>query len=367
MSKGHPFSLLTLAAVMALPFPASAQSVISTHSGVIHFFEGVVYLNDQPLESRLGKYPALPQGSELRTAEGHAEVLLTPGVFLRMGDHSSVRMVSNDLGDTQVELRTGSLIVDSGEPNPDTSVTLMYSRWRVHLLQKGVYRMDSQPARLFVRDGKAEAFAVPTGAKVPVDKGSLLPFADVLVADRVSGEPAAPKSAAANLMGNDAASETAASEPMAGEPNDALSDWSKGRGQSISADDAITAQIDEDPASQTLTADAFTYYPMLGILSPTPAVGPGYSNPYLGVYTPQPGFNSIYLPGYTYLPLMLGAYGGGIRGYMSSPLRRIVISPGRPTGSYVSFPPGLRPISPTAPRPMPVIRPVVGPHVGAHR
>ena len=138
------------AAVIAVALPASAQSVISTHSGVIHFFEGTVYLGDQPLESHLGKFPSVPQGAELRTAEGRAEVLLTPGVFLRMGDRTAIRMVANDLADTRVELQTGSAIVDSGEPNADTSVSLIYKNWRVHFLRKGVYRIDSDPPRVWV-------------------------------------------------------------------------------------------------------------------------------------------------------------------------------------------------------------------------
>ena len=46
----------------------------------------------------------------------------------------------------------------------------------------------------------------------------------------------------------------------------------------------------------------FTYFPTLGL----PPLGLGWSSPYssLGLY--QPGFNSIYLPGYTYMPLFLG-------------------------------------------------------------
>src|ERR1700675_1627073 len=109
----------TLAAVIAAALPVKAQSVISTHSGVIHFFEGAVYLGDQALESHLGKFPSVLPGTELRTAEGRAEVLLTPGVFLRLGERSTIRMVANDLADTQVELQTGSAIVDSGETNSD--------------------------------------------------------------------------------------------------------------------------------------------------------------------------------------------------------------------------------------------------------
>src|SRR6202167_837891 len=108
---GRACTLSGLAAVIALLLPAGAQSVISTHSGVIHYFEGAVYLGDQSLESHLGRFPTVPQGAELRTAEGRAEVLLTPGVFLRMGDRSAIRMVADDLADTQVELEAGSIIV----------------------------------------------------------------------------------------------------------------------------------------------------------------------------------------------------------------------------------------------------------------
>jgi len=158
MSNGAPV-FFTLVAVTLLVLPASAQSVIATHSGVIHFFEGAVYLGDRPLESHLGKFPSVPQGAELRTADGRAEVLLTPGAFLRLGEKSVIRMVANDLADTRVELQTGSAIVDSGEPNPSTSITLIYKDWRVHFLQKGIYRINSDPPCLWVRTGQAEVFA----------------------------------------------------------------------------------------------------------------------------------------------------------------------------------------------------------------
>ena len=158
MSPGRTSTLSRLAAFIAALLPAGAQSVISTHSGLIHYFEGAVYLGDQSLESHPGKFPIVPEGGELRTAEGRAEVLLTPGVFLRMGDRSAIRMIANDLSDTQVELENGSVMVDSAEPNLNTSVTLLYKDWKIHVLQKGVYRIDSEPPRLWVRQGQAEVF-----------------------------------------------------------------------------------------------------------------------------------------------------------------------------------------------------------------
>jgi hypothetical protein len=318
----------TVAAVIALALPANAQSVISTRSGVIHFFEGAVYLADQPLKPHLGKYPSVPRGAELRTEEGRVEVLLTPGVFLRMGERSAIRMVANDLADTRVELQTGSAIVDSGEPNSDTSVSLIYKNWRVHFLQKGVYRINSDPPCLWVRQGEAEVFAGASGQPVSVEHRMSLPFAAVLVPEQSNEQS-----------------------------SDALTDWAEGRSESIAADNAITAQIDEDPASQTLGLDGFTYFPPLGV----PSLGVVSSGLYSS-YTPyQPGFNSVYLPGYTYPPYVLGLLGRGYRTYLP-PLTWRTGTPPR-AGTI-----GPIPRAPAHPVPVPVhAAPSVGVRAVGHR
>jgi hypothetical protein len=100
-------------------------------------------------------------------------------------------------------------------------------------------------------------------------------------------------------------------------PADALTNWAQGRSQSISADNAITAQIDEDPASRPygIGLDSFAYFPMIGAIP----LGLGSSGLYSSLAPPyQPGFNSIYLPGYTYRPLLLGIRLGSYGGYRSS-------------------------------------------------
>jgi hypothetical protein len=329
MSNTCAYVFSTLAAVAGLALPANAQSVISTHSGVIYFSEGAVYLGDQPLESYPGKFPCVPQGAGLRTAQGRAEVLLTPGVFLRMGERSAIRMVANDLADTQVELQSGSAIVDSGEPNPGTSVTLIYKDWRVHFVRGGSYRIDSDPPRLRVRQGEAEVFAGLAGQPISVEPGMSLPFAGVLVPERSGGEP-----------------------------GDALSDWASGRSESISADNAITAQIDEDPAAGTPGLDGFTYFPFLG-------VGWGSSSLYSSYAPYQPGFNSVYLPGYTYLPLMLALGGRRLQTYGPLSPLRIGLSPG--AGGITPFPRAPVVRTPIA-HPAPVrVAPPVAVHGVGHR
>ncbi len=307
MSCGRACAFSTLVVATVLTPSADGQSVISTRSGIVHFFEGAVYLGNEPLEPHLGKFPCMAEGSELRTAQGRAELLLTPGVFLRVGELSSVRLVKNDLSDTRVELVAGSAIVDSQEPNAGTSVTLLYKDWRVRFLQKGIYRIDSEPPRLLVRQGDAEVSAGAAGTPVSVKQGMDLPFAAVLVP-----------------------------ENSIDAPTDALASWDHGRSESISADNAITAQIDEDPASRnsSLAQNGFTYFPMIGVM---PSLGLGLSGGAYNSLTPyQSGFNSIYLPGYTYRPLLLGLGPGGYRSYLYPSPRRLGFSPAG--GVYVPAP-----------------------------
>ena len=298
-----------------LTLPVQAQSVISTHSGIVYFFEGSVYLGDQVLQPHPGKFSSVPPGAELRTAEGRAEVLLTPGVFVRIGARSAIRMVANELSDTRVELLAGSALVDSAEPNSGTSVTLIYKNWSVRFLERGVYRIDTDPPRLSILQGKAEVSA-GTDKDVTVGRGMNLPFSSVLVP-----------------------------QPSTDWRRDALSAWAEGRQQSISADDAIAANI-QDPASLNASdsgPDSFTYFPMLGV----PSLRTLLSSTYSSVVS-QPGFNSIYLPGYTFLPLLVGLRVGGL------------LPPASP------WHPRPTPVFPVHPHPASVL-PVVNPHpIGVH-
>src|SRR5690349_13039232 len=114
-----------LVLAVAAPFPASAQSVVSTHSGLIYFFEGSVFLGDQPLQQKFGSFPDIGEGRQLRTEHGRAEVLLTPGVMLRIDENSAIRLISDKLSDTRVELLGGSGILESDGSEADPSDTLI--------------------------------------------------------------------------------------------------------------------------------------------------------------------------------------------------------------------------------------------------
>src|ERR1051326_8247865 len=94
-------------AAASLAPAAWAQSVISAHSGIIHYVEGEVSIDGNAIHPKFAEFPEVKAGQLVATAEGRVEILLTPGVFLRMAENTSVRMVSNALADTRLEVVSG--------------------------------------------------------------------------------------------------------------------------------------------------------------------------------------------------------------------------------------------------------------------
>ena len=134
---------------------APAQLVISGQSGLIHYTEGRVFLNGQLIEPKFGEFPQLKENQQLRTEDGRVEVLLNPGVFLRLGENGVLRMVSSRLIDTRLELVSGEAVLQVDELVQGDSVTLTYQDYTIKFLKKGIYRMTSEPQELRVYSGEA--------------------------------------------------------------------------------------------------------------------------------------------------------------------------------------------------------------------
>src|SRR5436190_3798544 len=138
---------------------AYAQQMISARAGMVHYVEGKVFAGSEQLDGKFGNFPQIKENQILRTEEGRAEVLLTPGVFLRAAENSSFRMITNRLIDTRVEFLTGSMIVESDDMLKDNSVTIVAKDATVHLRKSGVYRFDSEPASVRVFKGAVDVEA----------------------------------------------------------------------------------------------------------------------------------------------------------------------------------------------------------------
>ena len=113
-------------------------------------------LNGEPVDFSGVHFSDIKENGVVSTADGRAEVLLTPGVVLRMGENTSLRMITNRLVDTRLELLTGSAVVEADQISKDTSVAIVCKDAVVTLPKAGLYRFDAEPAQLKVFKGDAE-------------------------------------------------------------------------------------------------------------------------------------------------------------------------------------------------------------------
>jgi hypothetical protein len=331
------------ALLLAVSSVAPSQSVRSTHSGLLYFFDGSVFIGEERIQPRFGRFQEIGEGNVLRTELGRAEVLLTPGVFLRVDENSALRMVSNNLSDTRIELLRGSAILEASHEAANPPDTLVYKIWQVRVPQDSVVRIEAEPAQLRVLSGSAEVSTKDASGKVTVHRGDVLPLASVLEADH-----------ATTLASDD------------------FNIWAMNRSSVVSEDNSIAAGITDDPDqidASGLAVGGFSYFPQTGIplLGINYPYGISFGSPYGSLY---PNWSNPYLSGYPYglwyrsLPagrLLPSIYprpagisnGVGVVGYPSG------FSP-RP-----SYPPPARTYVPPARIPSPAAPHTTAPHVTA--
>jgi len=340
---------LSWALISTVGLPLAAQSVISARSGVIHFSDGFVYLDSRRLEHHAGRFNQMNQGSELRTENGRAEVMLTPGVFLRVGEHSAIHMISNSLADTQVEFLSGSVVLDSMAGTASEPTTIVYGAYQARIQNQGCYRFNSDPPELRVENGEIEVKDGDDSATV--DAGHVVPFSGKLVTRR-----------------------------LANETSDALDRWNSERNNSISADNAagaggadLSAVMDgwqNDPDALVRGLEMSGYGSALAGRTPLSTYAP------LSIYPASPSYTP---PLSTYNPLLnnpasgimpystWGLGFGSSFGLYPSPLVRYLPYPGIGITTYRSPLMPARPgigVSPVYSNPRPPMRPVTPAPIG---
>lgn len=265
-----------LSILLAVGASSYGQSVISAHSGVVQYTEGDVTIDNQAIHPKFAQFPDLKSDQVIATEEGRVELLLTPGVFLRLAENSSVRMVSNSLSDTRLAFLSGSALIEVAELLPNNAITFDVAGTPVVLAHKGLYRIDagntgSDPVRVRVYDGQARVGA--DSAAVTVRKGREV----ALAASSPSGSGL----------------ETASFDTK---DIDAFYRWSARRTEYVSEANVASAHVANDPRSSGYVE---------GVNSPT---GAWSWNPYFGMFTYMPGGSGMYMSpfGYSYYsPAML--------------------------------------------------------------
>ena len=151
--------LLGLGLMGAPAFAAGQATAEPARPGTVNYVEGAAYLDGQPLNAKDVGSIGLDAGQELRTGTGKAEVLLTPGVFLRLGSNSTVKMVSPDLTLTQVEIEKGRAGVEVDEIHEQNNLQIVDAGVATRLEKVGYYEFNADQPTAMVFKGKAEVEA----------------------------------------------------------------------------------------------------------------------------------------------------------------------------------------------------------------
>lgn len=153
--SGVVFTIGLLALVLALP-PAFADASRNTAvPGTVNYVEGEVSIGSHSLDSKSVGSIELQAGQSITTNQGKTEVLLTPGVFLRLGNHSSAQMISPRLTDTEVTLNEGEALMEVDEIHPQNDIRVVQDGATTRLLKTGLYDFDATHKLVRVIDGKA--------------------------------------------------------------------------------------------------------------------------------------------------------------------------------------------------------------------
>lgn len=143
-------------AAAGLLFAGLSFAAVPAHPGVVNYLEGQASIAGQPIDvTQMGSVDVQP-GQELSTGAGKAELLLTPGVFLRVGDHSLLRLETAGLTDTRVELIRGEALLEATQVNKDSAVRVDEAGATTTIKKEGLYKFNADQPRVSVIDGKAE-------------------------------------------------------------------------------------------------------------------------------------------------------------------------------------------------------------------
>jgi len=132
-----------------------AWGSVTPQPGMLNYIEGQAAIGSQTLSETSVGTAKLAAGQSLSTADGRAEILLTPGIFVRIDDNSSLRMISSGLADTILTLEKGRAMIDVAEIRPENDVRINWNGATAHLLKAGLYDFDANFGLIRVFDGRA--------------------------------------------------------------------------------------------------------------------------------------------------------------------------------------------------------------------
>jgi hypothetical protein len=151
--------MLSLATLSASAF---AQGADQARPGTLNYVEGQASLEGHQLSPRSVGRAELAPGQYLSTGNGKAEILLTPGVFLRLDKDSTIKMITPDLAKTEVELSQGRASIEVDQIYKQNNILVDLKNGQTQVLKNGLYEFDATRGTVRVFEGEAAVFASVT-------------------------------------------------------------------------------------------------------------------------------------------------------------------------------------------------------------
>lgn len=136
--------------------PAAQQPPQVPQPGTVNYVEGQATLAGQPLSKNSVGSAGLSPGQALATQNGRVELLLTPGVVLRLDDNSMMMMNSGGIENTEATLQSGRAMVEADEVLPANFIAIHEGPASIRIMTKGLYDFDAAHNTFRVFDGRAE-------------------------------------------------------------------------------------------------------------------------------------------------------------------------------------------------------------------
>ncbi len=137
--------------------PASAA--VPPQPGTLNYVEGQVAIDGLSVTSKQVGSAQVEQGGVISTGSGKAEVLLDPGVLLRLGDNSQARLDSTALLDTRVSVLRGDAMVEADQIFKENHIQVADAGSTTTLNKQGLYEFNAATPMVRVFDGKADVVA----------------------------------------------------------------------------------------------------------------------------------------------------------------------------------------------------------------
>jgi hypothetical protein len=149
--------LLTLATLFT-PVFAQQQGANPARPGTLNYVEGQASIDGHQVTAHSVGQAEVEPGQYLATADGKAEMLLTPGVFLRLGKNSTVKMIKPDLTHTEVSVEQGRVEVEADQLYPQNMILIDQKGGQTQILKNGLYEFNADANTVRTFDGKAAVY-----------------------------------------------------------------------------------------------------------------------------------------------------------------------------------------------------------------